>query len=210
MRGVWFCPISVSWFIFSRRRPLKRLLQTWTGWVFKKGNTGSFLLQAVVDWLALHQEWLEENKYPFWRVTFEKTSKDLSKALLSSPGLARFCWWNCSQGQGYFVANPLIVVHRQLQTADFLCSQRMQSFHLKMQNWLPRCFFCQRKWDGDGWLTGSGRKEVLVNSSGGAGGTSLVHRLTVYHRRCLVTGAFYCYRPKISVTAVWPRWTRLP
>ena len=56
---------------------------------FSKEKFGSFLLQDVVDWLALHQEWLEKKS-------------DLWKAWLSRAGLdILFCWWNCCQGQGY-------------------------------------------------------------------------------------------------------------
>ena len=131
--------ISVSRFIFSRRRPLKRLLQTWTGWVFKKGNTGSFLLQAVVDWLALHQEWLEENKYPFWRVTFEKT--------FQRPCCPVQDWLDSVDGivpKAKVILLPILwYLHRQLQTADFLCCRECKVFIWKCKIGCRAGFFAR-------------------------------------------------------------------
>ena len=82
--------ISISWFTWYNGGDLKRSSFRLGLSEFSKEKFGSFLLQEVVDWLALHQEWLEEKQSDLW------------KALLSGAGLdILFCWRNCCQGQGY-------------------------------------------------------------------------------------------------------------
>ena len=147
---------------------------------------GSFLLQEVVDWLALHQEWLEEKQISFGRATFQSLCCAGQDWLL-------FRWqWNCCQGQGYCCPSDLL--HRRLQTADLVQCRECKVFKWKM--W----FFAAAV----SWL--QVRETVRLGWLAGSSGTLVGAPITSPPAACLVTRAFYCYRPKISVTAVWPRW----
>ena len=123
---------------------------------------GSFLLQEVVDWLALHQEWLEEKQISFGRATFQSLCCAGQDWLL-------FRWqWNCCQGQGYCCPSNLL--HRRLQTADLVQCRECKVFKWKMWFFAAAVSWLQvRETVRLGWLAERRWQEVLERW--------LVHRL---------------------------------
>lgn len=140
----------------------------------------SFYKRLLIDWPCIRNDYQRKNRF------FRKG--DLSKPLLSRAGLAILCWWHCCQGQVYCWPSDGCTTNAcRLQTwfvaenAKFFFAAGVTRRQTVRVGWVA-----ERSW----W------QEVAVLP------------FTRVYPPSRVTRAFYCYRPKISVTAVWPRWRK--